>query len=89
MQAYGSTGQHRIDFPIYFEVPLLPGCLTEMDGFSAKALQHAVLPGDEPGRTVSLVLRNIHASLLTNNANGDDWCENNSIRRTPASEEDL
>mmetsp|Transcript_39294 Transcript_39294/g.78508 ORF Transcript_39294/g.78508 Transcript_39294/m.78508 type:complete len:1413 (-) Transcript_39294:686-4924(-) len=93
MTVYGAKDEplkpNRSNFPIYFEVPLLPGCLTEMDGFSARALEHAVLPGDEPGRTVSLVLRNIHDSLLTKNVSGDDWLENNSIRRTPASGGDI
>ena len=82
MTAYGASGQPRIDFPIYFQIPLLPGCLTEMSGFSASALLHAVLPGSESGRTVSLVLRNIHDSLLS--ASSPMWLARNKIARTTA-----
>ena len=74
--AYGTEGSKRADFPIHFEVPLLPGCLTEMSGFAARALKHAVLPDKEAGRTVSVVLRHIHESLLT-----PQWLANNKITR--------
>jgi len=63
-------------FPIYFEIPLSRGCLTEMTGFAANVLQHCVRFGDEVGASASLVLRHIHTSLLT-----PAWLSQNEARR--------
>ena len=63
------------DYPIYFDISLPRGCLTEMKGFAANVLEHCVrVDGDEP--TASLVLRHIHESLL-----GSAWLDNNRVTR--------
>lgn len=63
-------------FPIYFNIPLPRGCLTEMTDFAANVLQHCVRRVCERP-TASLVLRHIHESLL-----GDIWVRNNRIGRS-------
>jgi len=78
--AYGVDDKHREDYPIYFQVPLAVNCLTEMDGFAARALMHAVIHDEAVKQpTWSLILRNIHGGLLGTNAQGEDWKEKNTI----------
>ena len=65
------------NWPIFFEVPLPVGCLTEMSGFAASALMHCVRDGGQPKtRTASLILRSIHEELLD-----EEWLTNNLISR--------
>ena len=65
-------------YPIYFDIPLPRGCLTEMSGFAANVLEHCVRLTADDGPTASLVLRHIHESLL-----GDAWVASNSVARKP------
>ena len=73
------TGEVRIPmraYPIYFDIPLPRGCLTEMSGFAANVLQHFVRQTADAVPTASLVLRHIHKSLLD-----EKWVTSNSVLR--------
>ena len=68
-------------FPVYFDIPLPHGCLTEMTDFAANVLQHCVRPAPgTDGPSASLVLRHIHESLLS-----PGWLARNKVTHSRGS----